>query len=168
MVDPRHDLHQLQLAAVILQHLEQRLHETRAFEGVPPGVVAWWEIMYDTFNAEFIVFNIYPQLIPSPHDPIHNRALMMISLTSPNSANACYGVLQMPRTAALRVASGEISQLSCGIFTEARPLFVCPPRSSEYTKFSEVRLDNKNGCVHKDINFLCICTTLYHLHRRIF
>ena len=60
MVDPRHDLHELQLAAVILQHLEQRLHETRAFVPAPPGVVAWWEIMYETFNTEFIVFNIYP------------------------------------------------------------------------------------------------------------
>ena len=131
MVDPRHDPQQIQLAAVFLQHLAQRLNEPRAFVPVPPGIVAWWEIMYDTFNAEFIVFNIYPQLIPSPHDPIHNRALMMISLTSPNSANACYGVFQMPRTAALRVASGEISQLSCCIFTEARPLSVCQPRSPE-------------------------------------
>ena len=41
VVDPRHDLHQLQLAAVLLQHLAQRLHEPGACALVPPGVVAW-------------------------------------------------------------------------------------------------------------------------------
>ena len=40
VVDPRHDLHQLQLAAVFLQHLAQRLHEPGAIGGVPPGEVA--------------------------------------------------------------------------------------------------------------------------------
>ena len=60
VVDARHDLHQLHGAAVFLQHLAQRLDEPRAVGGVPPGVVAWREIMYDTFNTEFIVFNIHP------------------------------------------------------------------------------------------------------------
>lgn len=39
-VDPRHDLHQLHLFAVLLQHLAQRLHEPGAVGGVSPRVVA--------------------------------------------------------------------------------------------------------------------------------
>ena len=35
-VDPRHDLHQLQLIAMFLQHLAQRLYEPGAFALVPP------------------------------------------------------------------------------------------------------------------------------------
>ena len=59
VVDARHDLHQLQRAAVFLQHLAQRLHEPRAVGGidkmsmvggVPPGEVAWQEVMRQHYS----------------------------------------------------------------------------------------------------------------------
>ena len=57
VVDVGHD--QLQLAAVFLQHLAQRLHEPRAVGGidkmsmvggVPPGEVAWQEVMRQHYS----------------------------------------------------------------------------------------------------------------------
>ena len=41
------------------------------------------------------------------------------------------GVIQMTRTPAFRAASGEISQLSCGIPWRHGPNLVGPPRNSE-------------------------------------
>ena len=71
-----------------------------------------------------------------------------------------YGVFQMPRTPAFRVASGETSQLSCGISRRHPPPFDrAPSEFSEYTEFSDDAL-SKNGFARKEIYFLCICTML--------